>query len=788
MAKVDDGRHGRWRAWRAFALVATLAVMVAWGITGIVSANMPAAAMGTMAAAPSDLASMRAFAGEQELFLQEIDCSQVEGSNIAKQMNMRAAQIMEHCGKSTGRLSAVADSGKSAFDAISPLAYGGTDVGVNCATCDTSAYPSTVQSESFIAVNGSNVVVGFNSSRYAGSDNFGGIAYSTNGGASFTDVRPAPFTSWGSNAGDPVVLYKRANNTWYSVWLTYGSGSAGSCSSGGSFSTLGLGMFKSTDNGATWSAASCVHVGTGGQSGGDDRESGWVDNNTASPYYGRIYVAWNNFGQNGALQVSYTDNGVNWSTPYTLHSSFYRQGQVTGGFDGTVFVSALNEHGGGNNPRTHILYKSTNGGSSWTSSTMAASQSAPGQNGGGPCTNTYFNNIPPIWRYQGLGQPGVGPSSVVHYAYTRHGAGTDLGDIYYVRSTNNGTSWSTPLRLDTDASTRTQWMPSLAVTSGGKVLVTWYDRRNTTDGQNYERRGRTSTDNGVTWQADMAISDGVKAQPQQPDPEVQGCYAGDYDYHVADSTTVYATWMDGRVAINGVPQQDVYFDKVSFAPAATATPAPSPTPCTPGTYSDVTPGSTFHPYISCLSTRGIIGGYGDCTFRPNANVTRGQLSKIVANSAGFNEPVSGQTFEDVPASNSFHQYVERMSSRSIIGGYPCGVMPSEPCGSGNRPYFRPNANATRGQISKIVSEAKGYTDPAGTQIFEDVPTSNTFFTWIQRLASRGIMGGYNCGSAGEPCGSGNRPYFRPNNNATRGQTSKIVANAFYPECGTLAVR
>jgi hypothetical protein len=135
----------------------------------------------------------------------------------------------------------------------------------------------------------------------------------------------------------------------------------------------------------------------------------------------------------------------------------------------------------------------------------------------------------------------------------------------------------------------------------------------------------------------------------------------------------------------------------------------------------------------------------------------------------------------VPSSNSFYEFVERMYSRGIIGGYACGGA-GEPCGAGNRPYFRPNASATRGQISKIVSEAKGYSDTPPAQIFQDVPPSNTFYVWVQRLASRGIMGGYPCGGAGEPCGSGNLPYFRPNNNATRGQVSKIVANAFFPEC------
>ena len=49
------------------------------------------------------------------------------------------------------------------------------------------------------------------------------------------------------------------------------------------------------------------------------------------------------------------------------------------------------------------------------------------------------------------------------------------------------------------------------------------------------------------------------------------------------------------------------------------------------------------------------------------------------------------------------------------------------------------------------------------------------------MAARGIIGGYPCGGPFEPCvAPGNRPYFRPNNNATRGQMSKIATLAFFP--------
>jgi hypothetical protein len=216
--------------------------------------------------------------------------------------------------------------------------------------------------------------------------------------------------------------------------------------------------------------------------------------------------------------------------------------------------------------------------------------------------------------------------------------------------------------------------------------------------------------------------------------------------------------------------------------SATSTPlAPTATPSQCAVqFVDVPSTNTFYSFVRCLACRGIMGGYSDNTFRPNNDITRGQLSKIVANSAAFNEPVTGQTFEDVQPDNAFYPYVERMAGRGIIGGYPCGGV-SEPCGSG-KPYFRPNANATRGQISKIVSEAKGYGDPQTGQTFEDVAVGSTFHLWIERLASQGIMGGYPCGGAGEPCGNANKPYFRPNAKATRGQTSKIVANTFFPGC------
>jgi hypothetical protein len=221
-------------------------------------------------------------------------------------------------------------------------------------------------------------------------------------------------------------------------------------------------------------------------------------------------------------------------------------------------------------------------------------------------------------------------------------------------------------------------------------------------------------------------------------------------------------------------------------PASTDTPTPDPTATScPIQFSDVPSGSTFYAYARCLACRQIINGYSDGTFRPNTLVTRGQLSKIVSNAAGFTDPQPNQMFQDVPVGSTFQVYIGRLASRGYIGGYVCG-LPGERCiPPDNLHYFRPNANATRGQIAKTVSNTAQFTDTPVGQTFEDVPVGSVFYDYTERLVAHGVMGGYACGGYEEPCVAPyNRPYFRPFNNATRGQTSKIVANTFLPDCYT----
>jgi hypothetical protein len=224
---------------------------------------------------------------------------------------------------------------------------------------------------------------------------------------------------------------------------------------------------------------------------------------------------------------------------------------------------------------------------------------------------------------------------------------------------------------------------------------------------------------------------------------------------------------------------------------ATSTSTASPTVCSLE-FSDVPPDHTFYPFIRCLACRGIISGYttgcetGNPCFKPGDNVTRGQLSKIIANAAQLNQPIppDRQTFEDVAINSTFWWHIEQLVQFGALSGYPCASIAGEPCVPPlNRPYFRPGAFSSRQQIAKVIDQVVQYGVPCFGQTFEDVPPGHDFYCHIQRLSQRSIIAGYPCGGPGEPCVAPlNRPYFRPGNTVTRGQLAKMTTLTFHPEC------
>jgi hypothetical protein len=327
----------------------------------------------------------------------------------------------------------------------------------------------------------------------------------------------------------------------------------------------------------------------------------------------------------------------------------------------------------------------------------------------------------------------------------------------------NGSTWS--VVSSPDVGTMRNYLYGVAAVSSSNIWAAGYYLNGTV--------GRTLVEHwdGSTW---SVVSS----------PDV-GPYTNDLNGVAAVSAN--DVWAVGDY-INGTTAQTLVerYNPCLPSPTPTLTSPPTSTPSACSIqYTDVPMDSTFYPYIHCLSCLGIVSGYPDDTFRPNNPVTRGQLSKIVSNSAGYSETHTETSFQDVSADSTFYQYIERLATRAFISGYDCGTNDNEPCiPPDNLPYFRPNNNVTRGQTSKIVAQAAGLpAPPSGQQSFQDVPEGSTFWQWIEALATAGTISGYPCGGDNEPCvPPDNLPYFRPNNDVTRGQSTKIVGNTFFPNC------
>lgn len=195
-------------------------------------------------------------------------------------------------------------------------------------------------------------------------------------------------------------------------------------------------------------------------------------------------------------------------------------------------------------------------------------------------------------------------------------------------------------------------------------------------------------------------------------------------------------------------------------------------------FTDVCPEDWFYQYVMDLTERGAISGYSDGTFRPYNDITRGQIMKVVVIANGLTASMPPiPTFSDVPATHTFYEWVEIGAATGVAGGYSCGGQ-GEPCDVESRPYFRPAANVVRGQLAKMVANARGWTPYFPTvATFNDVPSNNAYYGYVERVNLNGVISGYPCGGEGEPCPG---RYFRPYSSSTRAQASKIVDGSLPP--------
>ena len=105
------------------------------------------------------------------------------------------------------------------------------------------------------------------------------------------------------------------------------------------------------------------------------------------------------------------------------------------------------------------------------------------------------------------------------------------------------------------------------------------------------------------------------------------------------------------------------------------------------TFSDVAKSHWAANYIGYMQQFGIITGYADGSFRPDASVTRAEFAAIASRFETLTEGT--KSFSDVPGSHWAAKYINFAATRGWVNGYADGT-------------FRPNNSITRAEVAAVT--------------------------------------------------------------------------------------
>jgi len=140
-------------------------------------------------------------------------------------------------------------------------------------------------------------------------------------------------------------------------------------------------------------------------------------------------------------------------------------------------------------------------------------------------------------------------------------------NIFERFSDNNGATWSSPLRINTDAGTKSQFFPKIALDpTTGDVGLVWYDCRNSSSNDRVELWGTVSADGGASFLPEVKISAGSTSGVGLGSGNELGDYIG-LDFY---NNVLYPVWADDSNSTgnnpNGTANLDYYGARVLIVP------------------------------------------------------------------------------------------------------------------------------------------------------------------------------------------------------------------------------
>ena len=138
---------------------------------------------------------------------------------------------------------------------------------------------------------------------------------------------------------------------------------------------------------------------------------------------------------------------------------------------------------------------------------------------------------------------------------------------------------------------------------------------------------------------------------------------------------------------------------------------------------DVAANAWYTDFVNFAIQEGIMNGYEDGTFRPTANITRGEFAAMLARYVGLSE-IEGDRFGDM-IGNWANGYVNALAQAGIVDGFEDGT-------------FKGNDLLTRAQAVKMINIAINMKYDASANYayrFDDVASSAWYYSYVMPAAN-----------------------------------------------------
>jgi len=350
-------------------------------------------------------------------------------------------------------------------------------------------------------------------------------------------------------------------------------------------------MYRSTNRGQSW-----TELQADGLAGGGDKQWFTIDK-TGGPGHGFQYQSSDGADCDNTGVVEFqrsTDGGITWQAPIAIPNE-PTDGTLDVDTNGNLFIG-----GEGFSPFYCVRSSNAQLGGQTPTFDQITQVDLGGELSGGGINPAGLDGM----LFLAIDHSGGPTNNNIYMLASVVPPGQNFTEVMFARSTDDGATFSAPVRVNDDANHQNKWhwFGTFSVAPNGRLDAVWYDTRNAANNRDSQLFYSFSTDTGVTWSPNVAVSNSF--DPSQGYPQQNKI--GDYITMVSDETggnVAYSATFNFNPNTNQ-HEEDVYYVRVfPGGQGPTPTPTPTPTPVvTPTPTPSVTPTPTATPTATATVT------------------------------------------------------------------------------------------------------------------------------------------------------------------------------------------